>query len=65
MKVSYDREVDVLSLLLSDGLVEESDESKPGVILDYNAAGNLVGIEILSASKRVGNPLSVDYAIAN
>jgi len=65
MKVSYDREVDVLSLLLSDGLVEESDESKPGVILDYDATGNLVGIEILNASKRVGNPLSVEYAIAN
>jgi uncharacterized protein YuzE len=35
MKVTYDPKVDVLSILLSDARVEESDEDKPGVILDY------------------------------
>lgn len=64
MKVRYDPEVDVLSILLSDALVEESDESKPGVVLDYDSAGNVVGIEILNASKRVGDPMSVEYAIS-
>ena len=39
MKGSYDAEVDVLSIVLSDSLVEESDESKPWVVLDYDAAG--------------------------
>jgi uncharacterized protein YuzE len=34
MKVRYDADVDVLSILLSDGLVEESDETKPGVVMD-------------------------------
>jgi hypothetical protein len=28
------------------------------------AGGNIAGIEILDASKRVGNPMSVEYAIA-
>jgi uncharacterized protein YuzE len=56
--------VDVLSILLSDASVEESDESKPGVVLDYDKSGNVVGIEILEASKRMGNPMSVEYAIA-
>jgi len=65
MKVTYDREVDVLSVLLTDGLVEESDQSKPGVILDYDAKGNLVGLEILNASKRVANPMSVEHAIVH
>lgn len=65
MKVEYDPAVDVLSILLSDAPVQESDESKPGVILDYDASGNVVGIEILDASKRMGDPMSVEYAIAH
>jgi len=63
MKVKYDPEVDVLSILLSDAPVEESDEDKPGVILDYDKSGNVVGLEILDASKRMGDPLSVEYAV--
>jgi len=63
VKVKYDPEVDVLSILLSDAPVEESDESKPGVVLDYDFAGNVVGIEILNASKRMSDPTSVEYAI--
>ena len=64
MRVKYDREVDVLSIVLSDALVEESDEDKPGVILDYDKDGNVVGLEILDASKRMGDPMSVEYDIA-
>jgi YD repeat-containing protein len=64
MKIIYDPEVDVLSIVLNDAPVEESDEDKPGVILDYDKAGNVVAIEILDASKRMGNPLSVEYAVA-
>ncbi len=63
MKVTYDPEVDVLYILLRDAPVEESDEDKPGVILDYDKAGHVVGIEILDASKRIENPRSVEYAI--
>ena len=63
MKVTYDPEVDVLRILLSDTSIEESDEDKPGVILDYDKDGNVVGIEILEASKRISNPRSVEYAV--
>jgi uncharacterized protein YuzE len=63
MKVQYDPEVDVLSIVLSEAPVEESDEDKPGVILDYDKEGNVVGLEILNASKRMGNPMLVEYAI--
>ena len=63
MKVVYDPEVDVLSLLLSDAPVAESDQDKPGVILDYDGDGNVVGLEILDASKRMANPMSAEYAI--
>ena len=63
MKVTYDPEVDVLRILLSDAPIEESDEDKPGVILDYDKDGNIVGLEILEASKRISNPRSVEYAV--
>ena len=65
MKVTYDPEVDALTIILSDVAVEESDEAKPGVILDYDIEGNIVGLEILNASKRVDNPKAIDYALAS
>ena len=64
MKVKYDQEVDVLTIQLSSTPVEESDEDKPGVILDYDKEGNIVGIEILNASKRMENPRALEYAVA-
>jgi uncharacterized protein YuzE len=64
MKVKYDQEVDVLTIQLSAAPVEESDEDKPGVILDYDKDGNIVGIEILNASKRMENPRALEYAVA-
>lgn len=63
MKVTYDAEVDVLRIILNDTPIEESDEDKPGVIIDYDAAGNVVGLEILDASQRVGMPHGVEFAI--
>jgi len=64
MKVKYDQEVDVLTIQLSAAPVEESDEDKPGVILDYDKDGNIVGIEILNASKRMENSRALEYAVA-
>lgn len=64
MKVTYDQTVDVLRVILRDVPVQESDEDKPGVILDYDAEGNMVSLEILNASQRVENPRGVDYAVA-
>lgn len=63
MKVTYDPQVDVLRILLNNSPIEESDEDKPGVILDYDCLGNVVGLEILDASKRVENPRSLEYAV--
>ena len=65
MKVTYDPEVDVLRIVLNTSAIEESDEEKSGVILDYDKDGNIVGLEILDASKRVENPRSLEYAVAD
>lgn len=64
MKIKYDKDVDVIYLNLSDQEVAESDEDKPGIILDYDKNGNIVGIEILDASKKVLNPSSLEYEVA-
>ena len=63
MKITYDLEVDVLRMVFSNAPIEESDEDKPGVIIDYDKDGNVVGLEILDASKRMENPRAVEYAV--
>ncbi|MDR1896652.1 MAG: DUF2283 domain-containing protein [Prevotellaceae bacterium] len=64
MKVKYDREQDILYVSFSDEPVYESDEEKKGIILDYTVNGQIAGIEILNASRQVGNPSKVEYEIA-
>ena len=63
MRVRYDSETDTLTVILSDSPVVESDEDKPGTILDYDVAGNLVSIEILDASRRVALPTQIEYEV--
>ena len=63
MRVTYDQEVDSLRILLSDEEIEESDEEKPGVIIDYDRRGNVVGLEVLDASTRIANPMALEYAV--
>ena len=42
----------------------ERDEDKPGVMLDYDANGNIVSMEVLDASERVLQPTSLTYEVA-
>ncbi|MDZ8262058.1 DUF2283 domain-containing protein [Nostoc sp. ChiQUE01b] len=64
MKITYDPEVDILRIILSDVPIEDSDEEKLGVILDYDQDGNIIGLEILDASKRIDNRHSLEYSIS-
>ena len=65
MKVFYDSHTDTLNVILKDNVaVHESDEDKPGVILDYDKEGNLIALEILDASKRVTDTRKVDFQLA-
>ena len=63
MRVRYDTETDTLTVILTDSPVVESDEDKPGTILDYDAAGNLVSIEILDGSRRLALPTQIEYQV--
>ncbi|QQS47658.1 MAG: DUF2283 domain-containing protein [Acidobacteriota bacterium] len=64
MKVIYDNETDTLTVILSENPVAESDEDKPGIILDYDSSGNLVSLEVLDASQRVMLPTRIEYQVA-
>jgi YD repeat-containing protein len=64
MRVVYDARTDTLSIILNDRPISESDEEKPGVILDYDQEGNLVSMEILDASTRVQEPTQMVYELA-
>jgi uncharacterized protein YuzE len=57
MKIEYDPAVDALYVRLNDRDVIESEQIRPGIVLDYDEAGNVVGIEVLSASKHDNKPL--------
>ncbi|MFA4909761.1 MAG: DUF2283 domain-containing protein [Desulfobacteria bacterium] len=65
MKVSYDPVTDTLTVIFKEeSTVAESDEDKPGVILDYDHEGDLVSLEILDASKRVTQTRKIEFEAA-
>ena len=61
MHISHDEEVDVLTITLSDAQIADSDEVRPGIILDYDQSGRTVSIELLDASRHVANLYSLTY----
>lgn len=62
MRVAYDERTDTVTVVFKEGVaVAETDEERPGVILDFDARGELVSIEILDASKRMTDATRVDF----
>jgi len=53
MRIRVDKENDALYLRLDESEIVESEEVGVGVILDFNADGKVVGIEMLNISDRV------------
>lgn len=64
MKIKYDKEVDIINIQFSDAEIFETDEDKPGVIIDYDKNGNIVEIEVLNASKNIYQPTKIEYEFA-
>ena len=52
MRLSIDKEADALCLRLDESHIVDSEEVAPGIVLDYNEAEQVVGIEMLNLSKR-------------
>lgn len=49
MKLNYDAKADALYVRFSDAKVTESEETRPGLVLDFDKAGHIVAIELLNA----------------
>lgn len=55
MKLVVHKENDALYLRLDDSAIVESEEVSDGIILDYNAEGKVVGVEVLYIRQRSPN----------
>ena len=61
MKLNLDEDTDTLYLRLDESAIVESEEVQSGVVLDFNADNQLVGIEMLNISKRVKREKLLDF----
>ena len=61
MKITYDPQTNTLTIRLKEVHISESDELQEGIIADYDAKGNIVGLEILGASERVTAPQNLIF----
>lgn len=66
MKVTYDGKTDTLTMVLKENAaVVDSDEQTEGIILDLDASGEVVSIEVLEASRRVTEARKVEFRSAD
>ena len=56
MKLEFDPVADALYLRLNDAKITETEQVRPGIILDFDSAGNVVGVEVLDVNKRLTKP---------
>ncbi len=62
MKLEFDPEADAAYFEISSSEVETTKPIEPGINADYDAEGHLVGLEVLSVSKRIRSPSLDDAA---
>lgn len=65
MRIVYDPDADILQITLKDGVVDETTQIAPGLVLDYDGEGQLAGIEIQQASARVKDPYTADHQVGS
>jgi uncharacterized protein YuzE len=63
MKVLYDPDKDILQITFMEMTVEETAQISPGLVLDYDGDGNVIGLELAKASTKVDNPQVISHLI--
>ncbi len=63
MKVIYDPDKDILQISFSESLIEETAQIAPGIVLDYDEDGKVIGLELRRASQKVENPYGIAFEI--
>lgn len=64
MKVSYDKEADVVYIEIAEGEADGVIEVKEGINIDISKNGNILGIELLDASKNISLNSLFSYRIS-
>jgi uncharacterized protein YuzE len=54
MKITYDKEVDALNVVLRKGVVAKTIEVSPEILLDVDKKGQPLYLEIIGASEKIG-----------
>ncbi len=63
MKVLYDPDKDILQISFKPSMIEETAQIAPGLILDYDEDGSVVGFELRSASQMIDDPYQVVHVV--
>jgi uncharacterized protein YuzE len=63
MKVVYDPDKDILQITFIEVTVEETAQISPGLVLDYDGDGNVIGLELSKASSKVDNPYVISHSV--
>lgn len=65
MKVQIDREADALYIRLREGAIVESEEVRPGLVIDFDDRGEVIGFEVLDASQHMSPDELTSVTIQN
>jgi uncharacterized protein YuzE len=63
MKIEYDPKADAMYIRLKSGAIAESDEIRPGLVIDFDEEGKVLGIEMLDVSLRTDNPRELSLSL--
>ena len=63
MKIEYDPKADAMYIRFKSGAIAESDEIRPGLVIDFDEEGKVLGIEMLDVSLRTDNPRELSLSL--
>jgi uncharacterized protein YuzE len=63
MKVVYDPDKDIVQIAFKEATIEETAQIAPGLVLDYDEDGHVIGLEIKKASTKMDTPYAISYCI--
>ena len=65
MKVIYDPDKDILQIAFVTTVIEETTQIAPGLVLDYDEDGQMIGLEIRKASTKVDSPYAISFDVGD
>lgn len=63
MKVIYDPDKDILQIAFVTTVIEETAQISPGLVLDYDEDGQVIGLEIRKASIKTDSPYAISFNV--